>query len=90
MDVSVEAVAVDMNSDFEEAFLERCPHLRIVFDYFHIVKNFNEKVITKGQNTEQKRLKEEGRRMKPRHLRASNTFSRQTEARLKRRDEDSN
>ena len=49
----VEAVAVDMNSDFEEAFLERCPHLRIVFDYFHIVKNFNEKVITKVRIAEQ-------------------------------------
>ena len=36
----VEAVALDMNSDFQEAFLEKCPHLRVVFDYFHIFKNF--------------------------------------------------
>lgn len=40
------AVACDMNSDFSEAFQERCPHLKIVYDYFHIVKNFNEKVIS--------------------------------------------
>lgn len=29
----------DMNSDFQEAFEERCPHIQPVFDYFHIVKN---------------------------------------------------
>ena len=40
------AVACDMNSDFEEAFKEECPHLKIVYDYFHIMKNLNEKVIT--------------------------------------------
>ena len=41
----VEAVACDMNSDFQEAFEEHCPHIQPVFDYFHIVKNFNEKVV---------------------------------------------
>ena len=41
----VKAVACDMNSDFQEAFLEKCPHLKIVFDHFHIIKNFNEKVV---------------------------------------------
>lgn len=34
----VEAVACDMNSDFEEAFEEMCSHIQPVFDYFHIVK----------------------------------------------------
>ena len=56
----VEAVSADMNSDFEEAFLEKCPHLKIVFDYFHIVKNLNEKVISEVRKDEQKRLIEEG------------------------------
>ena len=41
----VKAVACDMNSDFQEAFLEKCPHLKIVFDHFHIIKNFNEKSV---------------------------------------------
>lgn len=41
----VEAVAFGMNSDFQEAFEERCPHIQPVFDYFHLVKNFNEKVV---------------------------------------------
>ena len=43
---SVEAVACDMNSDFEEAFEEKCPHIQPVFDYFHIVKNFNDKGLS--------------------------------------------
>jgi len=56
----VEAIACDMNADFERAFLERFPHLDIVYDCFHIVKNFNEKVICKVRKDEQARLKEEG------------------------------
>ena len=44
----VKAVSCDMNSDFQEAFEEKCPHLEIVFDYFHVVKNFNDKVISEG------------------------------------------
>ena len=54
------AVACDMNSDFEEAFKEKCPHIEIVYDYFHIVKNFNEKVVAEVRKDEEKRLKDEG------------------------------
>ena len=57
---NVETIACDMNADFECAFLERFPHLDIVYDCFHIVKNFNEKVICKVRKDEQARLKEEG------------------------------
>ena len=56
----VKVVSCDMNSDFEEAFRELCPHLKIVFDRFHIVKNFNDKVITTVRREEQKRLEEAG------------------------------
>ena len=42
----VEAVACDMNSDFQEAFEERCPHIQLVFDYFLIVKNIYDKVVS--------------------------------------------
>ena len=42
----VEAVACDMNSDFQEAFEEKYPHIQPVFDHFHIIKNFNDKVIS--------------------------------------------
>ena len=56
----VEAVACDMNSDFQEAFEEKCPHIQPVFDYVHIVKNFNDKVISAVRKDEQRRLFEEG------------------------------
>ena len=57
----VQAVSCDMNSDFQKAFEEKCPHLEIVFDYFHVVKNFNDKVISEIRKDEQKRLLEEGK-----------------------------
>lgn len=56
----VEAVACDMNSDFQEAFEHRCPHIQPVFDYFHIVKNFNDKVVGEIRKDEQRRLHAEG------------------------------
>ena len=56
----VEAVACDMNSDFQEAFEERCCHIQPVFDYFHIVKNFNDKVVNEVRKDEQRRLLDEG------------------------------
>ena len=52
---SVEAVACDMNSDFQEAFEEKCPWIQPVFDYFHIVKNFNDKVVSEVRKDEQRR-----------------------------------
>lgn len=58
---NVVAVACDMNSDFEQAFIEKCPHISIVFDYFHIVKNFNEKVINEVRKSEYNRLIAESR-----------------------------
>ena len=54
------AIACDMNADFERAFREKCPHLRTVFDRFHIVKNFNEKVVNEIRKDEIKRLEAEG------------------------------
>ena len=57
---SVEAVPCDMNSDFQEAFEEKCPWIQPVFDYFHIVKNFNYKVVSEVRKDEQRRLYEEG------------------------------
>ena len=56
----VVAVACDMNSDFQEAFEERCPHIQPVFDYFHLVKNFNDKVVSEVRKDEQRRLYAEG------------------------------
>ena len=36
------------------------PHIKIVYDYFYIVKNFNEKIIAEVRKDEQKRLIETG------------------------------
>jgi len=57
----VEAIACDMNADFEEAFRDKYPDIKVVFDYFHLVKNFNDKVVTEVRKDEFKRLKSEGR-----------------------------
>ncbi len=57
---NVEAVACDMNSDFQEAFQECCPHLNIVYDRFHLIKNFNDMVVEEIRRDEQRRLEETG------------------------------
>ena len=67
----VVAVACDMNSDFEEAFRERYPTIKTVFDHFHIVKNFNDKVISEVRKDEYKRLMAEGREEEAKHLKGS-------------------
>jgi len=56
----VEAVDCDMNSDFQEAFEELCPHIQPVFDHFHLIKNFNDKVVSAVRKDEQRRLYAEG------------------------------
>lgn len=56
----VEAVAMYMNSDFQEAFQKECSWIQVVFDRFHIVKNFNDKVIAEIRKSEQIRLMKEG------------------------------
>ena len=56
----VEALACDMNSDYQEAFNEKCPWIKTVFDRFHLIKNFNEKVIANVRKDEQRRLTNEG------------------------------
>ena len=84
----VEAVACDMNSDFQEAFEERCPHIQPVFDYFHIVKNFNEKVIGAIRKDEQARLYTAGKKNAAAALKKTKyilTSSRET---LQRKDEE--
>ena len=84
----VEAVACDMNSDFQEDFEEKCPHIQPVFDYFHIVKNFNDKVVSEVRKDEQRRLYEEGSYEAARALKKSKyilTSSRET---LQKKDEE--
>ena len=82
----VEAVALDMNSDFQEAFQEKCPHLRMVFDYFHIIKNFNDKVVSAIRKDEQKRLEDAGDREAAAMLKHSKYIVTSSRATLERKD----
>lgn len=55
----VEAVACDMNGEYERAFRERFPRVAVVFDRFHIVKNLNE-AISEVRKDVRRRLLREG------------------------------
>lgn len=84
----VEAVACDMNSDFQEAFEERCPHIQPVFDYFHIVKNFNEKVIGAIRKDEQRRLSAAGNDRAAAALKKTKYILTSSKDTLRRKDEE--
>ena len=71
----------------QEAFEERCCHIQVVFDYFHIKKNLNEKVIGAVRKDEQRRMAAGGDKEGARLLKGSKyilTSSRET---LRRKDE---
>jgi len=84
----VEAVACDMNSDFQEAFEEKCEWIQPVFDYFHIVKNFNDKVVSEVRKDEQRRLYEEGNIEAARALKKTRYILMSNRSTLQKKDED--
>jgi transposase len=84
----VEAVACDMNSDFQEAFEEKCEWIQPVFDYFHIVKNFNDKVVSEVRKDEQRRLYEEGNIEAARSLKKTRYILMSNRSTLQKKDED--
>ena len=86
----VEAVACDMNSDFEEAFEELCPHIQPVFDYFHIVKNFNDKVVSAVRKEEQARLVASGDESAAKRLKKSKYILTSRRESLRQKDENAN
>lgn len=59
--LGVQAVASDMNASYGNAFREWYPHIDVVYDLFHIVKNYNEMVLDATRKKEQERLMREGR-----------------------------
>ena len=83
----VEAVACDMNSDFQDAFEERCEWISIVFDRFHIVKNFNDKVIAEVRKDLQKELAASKQEEKARQLKSSKYLLMASRNTLKSKDE---
>jgi transposase len=67
------------------------PHIQTVFDYFHIVKNFNDKVVGQIRKDEQRRLIAEGDEKAAKSLKGSRyilTSSKQTLARKDQEAED--
>lgn len=84
----VEAVACDMNSDFQEAFEERFDWIRPVFDYFHIDQNFNDKVVNEVRKDEQRRLYEEGNAEATRALKKPCYILMSNRSTLQKKDED--
>ncbi len=85
---NVIAVACDMNSDFEEAFIDKYPHIAIVFDHFHIIKNFNEKVISAIRKDEQSRLENEGKKEEAKTLKRSRYILTSSKETLKKKDQE--
>ena len=83
----VEAVACDMNSDFQEAFEERCEWISIVFDRFHIVKNFNEKVISEVRKDIQKELAASGNEDEAKKLKGTKYLLMSSQKTLQAKDE---
>ena len=84
----VEAIACDMNSDFQEAFEDTCEWVQPVFDHFHIVKNFNDKVVTEVRRDEQRRLYEAGDREAARALKRTKYILTSSRKTLQRKDQE--
>jgi transposase len=56
----IEAIAIDMWSPYIKAIHHWCPKAKIVFDLFHVLKEFN-KVIDKVRNREYRKSSQEGK-----------------------------
>ena len=49
-------VSMDMNAQFSSVFEDMCPWIKIVYDPFHIIKHYNDNVLTEIRRSEQRRL----------------------------------
>ena len=56
----VKAVSMDMNAQYDSAFRERWPGIRIIYDHFHLVKLYNDTVTTAIRRRKQKEMLEKG------------------------------
>ena len=82
----VKGIACDMNADFARAFKKAYDHFEIIYDRFHLIRNFNEKVITPVRIAEQKRLKAEGRHEEAERLRRNRYITTSSRDTLKAKD----
>lgn len=53
------AVAMDMNSSYEQEVWEHCPNAKIVYDLFHVVAKFGREVIDRVRVDEANRLRDD-------------------------------
>ena len=56
----VKAVSMDMNAQYDSAFRERWPGIRIIYDHFHLVKMYNDTVLTAIRRRKQREMLESG------------------------------
>lgn len=56
---NIEAVVMDMNGAYAEAFTRRCPQAKLVFDLFHVVAKYGREVIDRVRVDEANRLRDD-------------------------------
>lgn len=56
----VKAVCMDMNAQYDSAFREKCPKIAVISDKFHIIRLYNDKILTSMHRRKQKELKDAG------------------------------
>jgi len=59
----VEAVAMDMWHPFEKATRDYCQHAKIVYDPFHIIKNYGSRVVDRVRIDEAARASAQGKKL---------------------------
>lgn len=56
----VKAVSMDMNAQYDSAFREKWPDIRVIYDHFHLVKMYNDTVLTAIRRRKQREMLESG------------------------------
>ena len=56
----LEAVAMDMNASYDSAFRALCPHVKVCYDFFHLVKLGNDCMVSRLRRRRQRELLEGG------------------------------
>jgi transposase len=51
---------MDMNAQYDSAFREHCPWIAVIYDAFHLVKLYNDRVLTAMRRRKQNELAEDG------------------------------
>lgn len=54
----VKSISMDMNAQYCKAVKAAYPHIEIVYDGFHIIKNFNDRILTELRRLEQNSLQD--------------------------------